>query len=228
MRISLKPNSTTADSGQQTADKLRILQISSARSFGGGEKHLVDLTKGLVERGHDVYAALRHFSPLIERLENIVPKENIFAVSLRNSFDVLSASQLKRIIREHEIQIVHAHTGRDYPLAALAVRRTNAKLVITRHVLFNLSRLHKYTLSNVSRVIAVSKAVEKNLLEQKIFPKEKIRVVHNGIEINRVSEEASVRAGDVSANKVILHFSPSPLRPFSIGTIGELKELKGH
>lgn len=189
---------------------MKILQISSARSIGGGEKHFVDLIKGLAERGHDVYVALRHYSPLRERLEGIIPNENIFAVSLRNSLDVLSASQLKRIIREHEIEIVHAHAGRDYPIAALAARRTNAKLIITRHVLFSLSRLHRFTLSNVSRVIAVSKAVEKNLLKQKIFPKEKIRVIYNGIEINdeKIAKESK--------------------STFLVGTVGELKELKGH
>lgn len=185
---------------------MKILQISSARSFGGGEKHLVDLTNGLIKRGHDVYVALRSGSSLHERLEGI----NVFTLPLRNSFDILSTSQLKKIIRENEIEIVHAHTGRDYPLAALAVRRTKAELIITRHVLFSLSRLHRLTLSNVSRVIAVSKAVEKNLLAQNIFPKEKIRVVHNGIEINN---EQTIKT---SRNT------------FLIGTVGELKELKGH
>lgn len=216
----MKKDQQTADSGQRTAGKLKILQINSARSFGGGEKHLVDLTKGLIDRGHDVYAAFRSGSSLCERFEGILAHENMFTVALRNSFDIVSASQLKKIIRENEIEIVHAHTGRDYPLAALAVRRTNAKLIITRHVLFPLSRLHKLTLSNVSRVIAVSKAVEKNILVQKIFPKEKIRVVHNGIDISD-AEQFSVKQIK-SDNK------SSHSKGFLIGTVGELKELKGH
>jgi glycosyltransferase involved in cell wall biosynthesis len=211
-------NKQTTDNRQRTTDKrLRVLQISSARSFGGGEKHLVDLTKSLIERGHDVFVAVRPRSPLIERLDGV----NIFTVPLRNSFDILSASQLKRIICEHEIEIVHAHLGRDCPLASFAVRNTNAKLIITRHVLFPLSRLHRFALSNVSRVVAVSKAVEKNLLEQKIFQKEKIRVVHNGI----------LKCGDLPP---LLHskaesgdLSPRS-KSFLVGTVGELNQLKGH
>jgi glycosyltransferase involved in cell wall biosynthesis len=220
----------TTDNGQRTTDKLKILQISSAHSFGGGEKHLVDLTKGLIERGHDVCVALRPHSPLIERLEGI----NVFTVPLRNSFDILSASQLKKIIRDNEIEIVHAHLGRDYPLASFAARNTKAKLIITRHVLFSLNRLHRFTLSNVTRVIAVSKAVEKNLLEQKIFPQEKICVVHNGINTDRKGEREKGRKGEEAKNTLVspsplLPFSPSPLLPFStVGTVGELNQLKGH
>ena len=35
---------------------MRILHISSARTFGGGERHLIDLCRGLKARGHPVGA----------------------------------------------------------------------------------------------------------------------------------------------------------------------------
>jgi len=38
---------------------MRILQISSASSFGGGERYLVDLSNALLERGHELFVALR-------------------------------------------------------------------------------------------------------------------------------------------------------------------------
>jgi len=213
--------------------RLRILQISSARSFGGGERHLVDLTKGLIERGHDVSVAIRPRSPLVKKLEGV----EFFTVPMRNSFDIFSASRLKKIIRENDFDIVHAHLGRDYPLASLAVRRTKAKLIITRHVLFSLNRLHKFILSNVSQVIAVSKAVEKNLLEEKSFPKEKILVVHNGINIERKEGVEKESRGEREIEDSLINISSSfqfpisasPLLPlFLVGTIGELTPLKGH
>ena len=54
--------------------KLRILQISSAQSLGGGERHLADLANGLARRGHDVYVALRPNSPLIQELAGLANK----------------------------------------------------------------------------------------------------------------------------------------------------------
>jgi glycosyltransferase involved in cell wall biosynthesis len=202
---------------------LRILQISSARSFGGGERHLIDLTKGLVQRGHEVYLALSPLSPLQKKLAEILPEENLFNVSMRNALDLLSARALARLVREREIEIVHAHMGRDYPLAAFAVRKSKAKLVITRHVLFPLSRLHKFTLSNLSRVIAVSKAVERNLIEQKIFPTEKICVVPNGIDFEKF--DTMTNEADRKTFRRQLNLSEESLL---VGSIGELKFLKGH
>src|SRR6185295_3650208 len=82
---------------------LKILQISSAQSLGGGERHLADLTKGLVCAGHELYAALRPNSPLHEELESVPPK-HIFDVPLRNSLDAGSARALSRLVRRENIQ----------------------------------------------------------------------------------------------------------------------------
>src|SRR5262245_44501280 len=141
---------------------MRILQISSAKSFGGGEKHLVDLIGGLAARGHEVYLAAPENSPLRERLAHI-PAEYFPAIRVGHAFDITAARRLSRFVREHDIEIVHAHLARDYVPASLATRFAGAgKLVLTRHVLFPMKRLHRLVLSNVSRVIAVSRAVENN------------------------------------------------------------------
>src|SRR6267143_4785201 len=130
---------------------LRILQISSAQSLGGGERHLADLANGFIDRGHEVFVALRPHSALNDELSR-VPKQNITTLPLRNSLDVHSARELARLVRKSDIEIVHAHMARDYPLAAYAVRRNEAtQLVLTRHVLFPISSLHIVTLAGVSR-----------------------------------------------------------------------------
>ncbi|MGH9882461.1 MAG: glycosyltransferase family 4 protein, partial [Pyrinomonadaceae bacterium] len=164
---------------------MRILQISSAQFLGGGERYLADLSRGLVSRGHEIYAALRPQSPLFQQLSQL-PKENMTALPLRNSLDVYSARKLSAFVEQHEIEIVHAHMARDYPLAAYAAARNrNARLIITRHVLFPLNRLHKLTLSHVARVIAVSEAVALQLRAERIIPSERIAVVPNGIDVDR-------------------------------------------
>ena len=98
---------------------MRILHISSARTFGGGERHFVDLTRELAARGHDVFAALRPTNEWQERL-GFIPGERILYVSIRNSFGMFSARQIARFVRENQIEIVHAHLARDYLPASLA------------------------------------------------------------------------------------------------------------
>ncbi len=199
---------------------VRILHISSARTFGGGEKHLVDLCRGLNARGHDVFAALRPTCEWQKRLDFLPPK-NILHVSLRNSFGVLSATRIAEFIRENNIEIVHAHVARDYIPASLACRMAKtAKFVLTRHVLFPLKPFHRFTLTNLSKAIAVSKPVEANL--QNIFSKEKVALVSNGIDV------AALGKLDRKKLREAFRFEQNILfDAFLIGTVGELKVLKG-
>ncbi|HEX7997250.1 MAG TPA: glycosyltransferase family 4 protein [Pyrinomonadaceae bacterium] len=205
---------------------MRILHISSARVLGGGERHLLDLTLALAARGHDVHIAFRPGSVLQEQLaaQQLLPASNLFKLPLRNALDFKSARRLARIVRERRIEIVHAHMARDYPLAALATRQSNeARLIITRHVLFPLSKIHRLTLSRVSRVIAVSEPVARTLSAQRIFPERKICVVPNGIDLQRFN--ASGRAQGRASLCRTLGIDENRLL---IGTLGELNPLKGH
>jgi glycosyltransferase involved in cell wall biosynthesis len=202
---------------------VRILHISSARTIGGGERHLADLANALVGRGHEVYAALPLRSPLRKEL-GAVPSQNIFTLRLRNALDLPSALKLSRLVRDHRIEIMHAHVARDYPLAALATRRNRpAKLIITRHVLFPINKLHAVTLSHIARVICVSQAVKDSLLAQKIFPASKINIIPNGIDFQRL--DASLKNFDREDFRRRMKVPPSSLL---VGTVGELKKQKGH
>jgi L-malate glycosyltransferase len=202
---------------------LRILQVSSARAFGGGERHFVDLTRCLAARGHEVHVALGKNSPLRDNLAHL-PPSHVHTIALRNALDLPSALGLARLVRQSRAEIIHAHVARDYPLAAYAALRTDAPLVITRHVLFPLSRIHRLSLANVSRVIAVSGAVERALQAQALFPPDKIRVVLNGIDIARFATARQVVAGETPAANT----SSSGTTVLRVGTVGTLVENKGH
>ncbi len=201
---------------------MRILQVCSARTLGGGERHVAELANALTGRGHEVYVALAPRSPLAEKLTD-VSERNIVSLRMRNALDVLSALKLARFVREQKIEIVHAHLARDYPLASLAVRRY-AQLVITRHVLFPLSRFHSLTLRRVARVIAVSEAVARTLRSQRIFDERKIRVIHNGINLKRF-EHARAETAQREAVRERLRASHGRML---VGTVGSLLPLKGH
>jgi len=200
---------------------VKILQLSSARTFGGGERHFADLSNALAERGHDVYAALSPASPLREKLARL-PDARIITPPLRNALDLASATRLARFIREQKIEIVHAHLARDYPLAAYAARRAGGvPFILTRHVPFAMSGLHKFTLAKVARVIAVSEGIARGLREQRIFPDDKIRVIPNGISISQLDD--ALKDFDRAAFRRTLATSA----PLLVGTVGELSSVKG-
>ena len=189
---------------------MRILQVCSVTTFGGGERHLVDLSHALTDLGHEVYVASVPGSPLWDKL-SFLPKGRAFALSRRNY--VKNVTALAGFARSHGIEIVHAHAARDYHLAALAVRfASRSRLVLTRHALFPLRRINKHLLKGAGRVIAVSQAVADTLRRNGVIESSKITVVHNGIDTDRFVQLVG-RASDL---------------PVLVGTVGHLAPIKGH
>jgi glycosyltransferase involved in cell wall biosynthesis len=189
---------------------MKILQICSASSIGGGERHLADLSSGLVERGHYVFAAVRPGSP-VRQILTAVDRDSAIEVEMRNAADAISASRIAGFGTRVGAEIIHAHLARDYPMAALASRLSDIPFVLTRHVLFPMKRLQKYVLRRVSAVIAPSSAVYDRLINEAVLPPDKVVLIHNGVDIDR--------------------FKPKPDKgtmPFTVGTVGHLGKIKGH
>ena len=183
---------------------MRILQVCSVTGFGGGERHLADLSRALVDLGHEVYAAAVPFSPLWSEL-SFLPEKFALTNYLKN------LTGLAKFIRKHEIEIVHAHAARDYHLAALAVRLASCgRLVLTRHALFPLRGINRHLMRGAGRVIAVSEAVAESVRRSGVIESSKISVVYNGIDVDRFT--SITRDGEF---------------PVLVGTVGHLAPIKG-
>lgn len=203
-----------------TLSQVRILYVSSAKTFGGGERHLVDLSREMAARGHEVFFALRPTNQWQERLD-FVPPESFLHVSIRNSFGMFSANRIARFIEAKKIAVLHAHVARDYLAGSIACRiSSRAKFVLTRHVVFPLKPFYRFALRNVDAAIAVSSGVRLQL--EKIFPAEKVILIPNGIHaVLRTDAEKNELSREFRA----FHSIPSdaPL----VVAIGELLVLKG-
>lgn len=167
---------------------MKILQVCSASELGGGEVHVADLARALSSRGHAIYLAVRPNSPLRGPLSGVIASWH--EMPLRNSLDLQSARAIAELINHHNIDLVHAHMGRDYLIAALACRQAKrAKLVLTRHHYLPLKRnaLYRWLLDGVSAVIAVSDSVRESIIERVQLPPERVRTIPNWIDPNRFS-----------------------------------------
>ncbi|MGH9914445.1 MAG: glycosyltransferase family 4 protein, partial [Pyrinomonadaceae bacterium] len=163
---------------------LNILHLTSARHFGGGEKHLIDLTRGLHHQGHHVSVLLRSTADWKEQL-NHLPYDHVIELPLRNALDLSSAIKLSRLVKKLKVDVIHAHLARDYFIASLAAKlNRSVKLVITRHVLFPLGKIHLLTFKLASAVIAVSNAVARVLIEDRLVDLNKLKVIPNGVDVH--------------------------------------------
>ena len=198
---------------------VRILHISSAKSYGGAERHVVSLCRELRARGHEVFVALRPTNEWQDRL-TFLPSENFLHTSIRNSFGMLSVRSIARFIERGRIDIVHAHIARDYMAASIAVRSArNVKLVLTRHAASPLKPFYRFAISNLETAIAVSPAIEAELV--KVFPRGKVRVIPNGFDAGTPADD------DLSAANGFRRLIDVPDGAPLVAAIGELTLQKG-
>jgi glycosyltransferase involved in cell wall biosynthesis len=196
---------------------MKILQVCSAESLGGGERHVAELTRALSERGHELHLAARPRSPLRAALADA--PVNWHEVSLRNALDLASARHLAAIIRAERIEVLHAHLARDYPVCGLAAKLARpVRFFLTRHHFHPIKAnpLYAWALSDARRLIAVSESVRAQLAAS--FPALAARavVIPNWIDApscGRLSREAARARLGIT-------------RPLAVGIVGQLTPLK--
>lgn len=107
----------THNHSQDTGKPLRILQVLET-SGGGSGRHFLDLSKTLIEKGHDVsavYSPLRAEERFLEELADI-PFRSVHAVPMKRAphpSDVKALFSLWKIIRQQgPFDIIHGHSSK--------------------------------------------------------------------------------------------------------------------
>ena len=150
---------------------MRILQVNSARTLGGGETHVLQLAEALRGRGHTVTVAGRRDGPM----------KPVIALPFLNSADLFTAHRLRSAIKRERFDIVHAHVARDYPVVAAAALGLDAsKVVLTRHLLYPVHSHFLY--ERVDGWIATTAQILKTL--EPLKPKQSA-VIPNWVDLER-------------------------------------------
>jgi L-malate glycosyltransferase len=206
------------------------MQICSAETIGGGEWHVIDLTRALIERGHDLHLVLRPESPLRAALAGW--PVTFHELPLRNSIDPVSIVRLSRLIRHESIEVLQAHVGRDYIVGGLVARlNPQVRFFITRHHFrpFRAGLLYNWALAKVVAMIAVSATVRDRIVAD--FPRlaDRVRVVPNwhhrpsapDLTGSSGCSRTELEARDMARTRLGL------TRSVAVGIIGQISPLKG-
>lgn len=189
---------------------LRILEIITPSKVGGAEIFVMNLCKDMPSFGHDV----RIFCPAGRPFINHAAKRGLKCISWRTcgKADPVTVLRLIGLIKRERIEVVHTHLSTASLLGAFAARATGIPAVAHVHGL-NTATCFRYS----SAVVAVSEAVKRHLCNQGLSER-KIRVVHNGVDLDRFHPAPLIDA------KLALGFDPTvPL----IGIFGRLSAEKG-
>lgn len=168
---------------------MKILQLSSEKSWRGGEQQIAYLILYLKAQNIDVVVCSRKNSAFSSWCrENSISN---YDLGFKNGVDIETALRIKRIAKREGVDIVNTHSGKSHSLAYLAVIfGMKAPLVAHRRVDVALKSsgfsLAKYNHKSVKRIICVSNAI--STLVKKVVPNdEKVVTVYSGIDPGRFS-----------------------------------------
>jgi len=190
---------------------MHVLQLLPALEVGGVERGTVDLAKGLIARGHQV-SVISSGGQLVERLTQLGAAHHQLPVhekSLRVIGSCIAA--VERLITSTDVDVVHARSRVPAWIGLAAARRAQRPFVTTAHGFY---RPHPASRVMVwgRLVIAPSEALGRYLVEQFRLPKERLRVIPRGVDLEEFafSPPAAVHEG-----------------PWRIGLFSRLSPIKG-
>jgi glycosyltransferase involved in cell wall biosynthesis len=168
---------------------VRVLHLSTARSWRGGEQQLLSLAEGLGRRGQETLVLAPPAAPLLERCAAAgVPAE---AFPARGGLDPAAMWRLGRRLREWNADLVHAHDAHGVSLAAVGGWLGGARRVCTRRVDFPLRGRWKYR-RGMERVICISEAI-RQVCRRAGVEAARLPVVHSGVDPDRLRGEHRTR-----------------------------------
>lgn len=174
---------------------MRVLQLISHLQVGGITTHVVNLSEGLVKRGHDVVVASDR-GLLEERLARggiphwQVPLHLKAEVSPQVAW---TCWQLDRRLRAHPVDVIHAHTRLAQVVAHWLSRRHAIPYVTTWHGFYRSRRFSRRWFPCTGHLtIAISEQVRQDLIEHVHRPPNRVRLVYHGIDVEHFAHVPDV------------------------------------
>jgi glycosyltransferase involved in cell wall biosynthesis len=211
--------------------EMSILQVLPALNTGGVERGTIDIATALSLKKIPSFVASSGGN-LTSKLAHVNTKH--FCIpSLKNKNPItiiLNAFRLAKLIREHNITIIHARSRVPAWSAYLASKMTGCTFVTTFHGTYNidfpkgLKKEYNSVMTKGKKVIAVSNFIKKHIQENYEVDPAKITVIHRGVDLEMFNDDK------VSGQRLIDMKTkvPMPDDKFIILMPGRVTPWKGH
>jgi len=151
-----------------------------------------------------------------------LPQSRQHRIPMTSKFDLRAISRLVKLIRHHQIDIIHTHGYKSDILGVIAAKIAGIQSVCTPHGFENAQdwRLQTYmwlggkAFKGFDWVCPLSPDIMQTVLNQYQVPAQRVKLIQNGVDLREVEQALQ----QVSA--------PAADRPFTIGYIGQLISRK--
>ncbi len=203
---------------------MKILLLTTHLNLGGIGCYTLSLAKSLKKHGHNVLV-VSSGGDLVSELnrEGITHiKIDINTKSELSPRVFLAVFRLRSIINKEGIEIIHAQSRVTQVVADRVAKLSRAPYVTTCHGFFRPHWARRVFGCWGDRVIAISEAVREHLVNDLRVKKEKIALVHNGVDIAKFSHLYSEDEKEKFRAEAGLGSGPV------MGIIARLSPVKGH
>ena len=167
---------------------MKVLHVSSAQSWRGGEQQIAYLMEEIENAGIVQYLYCPQNSELSKHAK--LKALSYQTYKKKSSISFISASRLAKFSKSKSIDIIHVHDSHAHNLAVLASSffRLKVPIVLSRRVDFalknNMFSKWKYNHKAIKRILCVSKNIA-SIITPNIKQKDKIQVIYSGIKSSR-------------------------------------------
>ena len=198
---------------------MKIAQVNLQKDFGGAERHVLLLARGLQARGHRVYL-LCHPHGLLRRYAGVDGIPTI-PVSARTQLDPLAAARLLARLRRLRPDVLHLHTPRDYVAGAIVARSLQPRaVVVTRHMLRPVKPIIHWVFGAAGAIICLTPALRDHLRQQCVATE--LELIYGAIDCSEFPDD---EPGLTCALRADWGLDATTL---GVGIVGRLVPGKGH
>lgn len=198
---------------------MKILQLVPELNQGGVERGVVEFSREIVKRGHESFV-ISAGGRMVEQIVNEGGEHITLDVCSKNPLTAaVRAGKLRRIIKQVQPDIVHPRSRIPAWLTVFAMRKMDVPMVTTVHG-FNSVNFYSNVMTRGERVICVSSAVKKYIMQNYNTPDEKIRIVHRGVDPDEFDNNIDCKFIADFKNRFGLDGK------FVVGCVGRISPLK--
>jgi glycosyltransferase involved in cell wall biosynthesis len=194
------------------APPYRILFITSRLSIRGRHSHLLTLCQELQKRGYHL-EVIAPPGAMLSLFEQVPISYHPLNLTGNYAKDVFYLPKIVEIIRQSKAHFLHFVTPEFFWIAFLLSRFMKFPYFLTVHRFLDSPRSIKLN-EHCRGIITVSQSLREFLVNQLNIPNTSIRVISNGVNLQRFQPKKNKE-------------SPSPSRPLVITSIGPFAVLNG-
>ncbi len=203
---------------------MKILYSCLSKSWGGMEMVTLTGIKQLMKRGIHVELLCSAESRIHIEANNL--GIILHPVKAGGYFHPFSSLRMAFIIRKINFDIIHTHSSKDLwvIVPSLQFLRRSIPLLLTKHIgsfIVKKDFLHRRLYRYVTKTIAISSVIKKNLIDTTPLKEEQIVLIPNGVDLEKFNPEKS--KGEEIRNEFNIHRNN-----ILIGMMARFSRGKGH